>query len=505
LQSPPGFHVTIIGGGVTGLLAGIMLTRLGLDSFTILEKNSGPGGTWWQNTYPGCRVDTPSLLYSYSFDVDPGWPEHFSHQPDLLAYVNRTVDTHGLSSRLRCGVEVTEMSWDDEAAEWVVALRDADGSVEEMRTNFVVGASGLLRIARWPDIPGRDDFAGPAFHSAHWDHSVDLTGKRVAVIGTGASANQIVPAIAPKAGEVVVFQRSAHWMMSHPQYGKALAGTERWLVDQIPTYKEWYRFRQFWAFGDSILDNIRIDPDWPHPERAVNAANDRLRAQLTEYIESQLADRADLVDKVVPDYPPYAKRMVVDNGWYQALRRDNVRLVTAPIKRITPSGIETTGGHEDVDIIAFATGFYTNRVLTPIQIYGRNGVDVRKRLDDNPEAYNGMALADCPNLFLTYGPHGVPAHGGNGMLFAEMAVGYITECLRAMFDNGWKRLEVRPEVVRDYSDRMDAEVEHYVYSVPGVTSWFRGDRDKATQVVARKLVDLWHESKAPDISAYAGS
>jgi 4-hydroxyacetophenone monooxygenase len=505
LNPPPGFNVAIIGGGVTGLLAGIMLTRLGLESFTILEKNPEPGGTWWQNTYPGCRVDTPSLLYSFSFDVDPGWPEHFSHQPELLAYVKRTVEAHSLDQRLRCGVEVAEMSWDDDAAEWVLSLRSADGSTEQTRANFVIGASGLLRIARWPDIQGRDDFAGPSFHSAYWDHSVDVSGKRIAVIGTGASANQIVPAISPVAGEVVVYQRSPHWMMSHPQYGKAIAGTERWLVDHVPTYKEWYRFRQFWAFGDSILDNIRIDPDWPYPERAVNAANDRLRAQLTEYIETQLADRPELVDKVVPNYPPYAKRMVVDNGWYQALRRDNVRLVTAPIKRITTSGIETAAGHDDVDIIAFATGFYTNRVLTPIQITGKGGVDVRQRLDDNPEAYNGMALADCPNLLMTYGPHGVPAHGGNGMFFAETAIGYITECMRAMFDRGWRRLEVRPEAVRAYSDQADADVERYVYSVPGVTSWFRGDRDKATQVVARKLIDLWQESKAPDLSAYTGS
>jgi 4-hydroxyacetophenone monooxygenase len=505
LPVPEGFKVVIIGGGVTGVLAGILLERLGLSSFTIVEKNPSPGGTWWQNTYPGCRVDTPSLLYSYSFDQDPGWPEHFSHQPDLLAYIERSVTAGGLGGRLRCGVEVTEMTWDDDAAEWVLTVCSAEGAAEELRANFVIGASGLLRIARWPDIPGREDFAGPAFHSTYWDHSVDLTGKRVAVIGTGASANQIVPAIAPRAGEVIVYQRSPHWMMSHPQYGLALAGDERWLVDHVPTYREWYRFRQFWTFGDSILDAIKIDPEWPHPERSVNEANDRLRAQLTEYIEGQLADRPELVDELVPDYPPYAKRMVVDNGWYQALRRDNVTLVTAPIRRLTETGIETADGQRDVDVVAYATGFYTNRVLWPIQITGRGGVDLRARLDEAPEAYNGMALADCPNLLMTYGPHGVPAHGGNGMFFAETAIGYITEVLRGMFERGWRRIEVRPEVVREYSDRMAEEVTHYVWNTPGVTSWFRGERDTPTQVVPRKLVDIWHESKHPDLSVYQGA
>ena len=334
---------------------------------------------------------------------------------------------------------------------------------------------------------------------------MDLTAKRVAVIGTGASANQIVPAIAPRAGEVVVYQRSAHWMMSHPQYGKALVGDERWLVDHVPTYREWYRFRQFWTFGDSILDAIRIDPEWPHPERSVNEANDRLRAQLTEYIEGQLAERPELVDKLVPDYPPYAKRMVVDNGWYQALRRDNVTLVTAPIVRITESGIESADGHRDVDVIAFATGFYTNRVLWPIEITGRGGVDVRAPPRRGARGLQRHGADRLPEPADDLRAPRACGHGGNGMFFAETAIGYITEVLRGMFERGWRRIEVRPEAVREYSDRMAEEVTHYVWNTPGVTSWFRGERDTPTAVVPRKLVDIWHESKAPDLSVYEGA
>ncbi|MFN0090517.1 MAG: flavin-containing monooxygenase [Acidimicrobiales bacterium] len=505
LEPPPGFHVLIIGGGVTGVLAGIVLDQLGLSSYTIVEKNPEPGGTWWQNQYPGCRVDTPSLLYSYSFDQDPGWPEHFSHQPELLAYVKRTVDSSGIGARLRCGVEVATLTWDDAAAEWVVDLRAADGGPTQLRANFVIAATGLLTVARWPDIAGRERFAGPSMHSTHWDHSVDLTGKTVAVIGTGASANQIVPAIAPSAGKVLVYQRSPHWMMSHPQYGKALAGDERWLVDHIPTYREWYRFRQFWTFGDSILDAIKIDPNWRNQDRSVNEANDKLRAQLTEYIENQLADKPDLIDKVVPDYPPYAKRMVVDNGWYSALRRDNVKLITAPIRSIDETGIETADGREEVDVIAYATGFTTNRPLWPIEIVGKDGVDLRRQLDEAPEAYKGMALANCPNLLMTYGPHGVPAHGGNGMLFAETAVDYIVGCLRAMFDRGWRRFEVRADAVREYTERVNAEVMQYVWATPGVSSWFKGAKETPAQVVPRKLIDIWQESKDPDLSPYVGA
>ena len=502
LNPPANFNVVIIGAGVTGVLAGLKLHQLGLSSFTILEKNSEPGGTWWQNSYPGCRVDTPSLLYSYSFAPDPGWPEHFSHQPELLNYVKKIAATNNLRDRLRCNTSVETMTWNEERAVWDLDVRRSDGSTERISANFVIGATGLLRIAKLPTIDGIDDFRGPSFHSTHWNHDVDLTGKRVAVIGTGASANQIVPAIAPTTAEVLVYQRTPHWMLSHPQYGKALSGSERFLIEKILTYLSWFRFRQFWQIGDAILPTLRIDPSWPYPEQSVNAANDKLRGQLTEYIKSQLGDRPELIEKVLPAYPPYGKRMLLDNGWYQALRRDDVRLITEPIERITADGITTSVGHERVDVIVFASGFDTGRVMWPIQITGRNGVDVRKQLDERLETYQGMALAHCPNLFITPGPNGTPGHGGSGIFFAECQVGYILECLRAMFEHKWTRMEVREEAVRAFVDEVSAELEHYVWSLPGISNWFRGSRDRVTALIPKRLVDLWRESKAPKLDDY---
>jgi 4-hydroxyacetophenone monooxygenase len=504
LKPPAGFKVVIIGAGVSGVLAAIRLEQLGVSSFTILEKNPEPGGTWWQNSYPGCRVDTPSLLYSYSFAPDPGWPEHFSHQPDLLNYVKKTVVSGNFRDRLRCNTAVESMTWNDVGAAWELEVRNGDGSTEHMTANFVIGATGLLRISKLPNIEGIGTFKGPAFHSTYWNHEVDLHGKRVAVIGTGASANQIVPAIAPIADKVLIFQRTPHWMLSHPQYGKALSGTERQLIEKIPTYLSWFRFRQFWQVGDEILPTLRIDPAWPHPERSVNAANDKLRAQLVEYIKAQLGDRTELVEKVTPAYPPYGKRMLLDNGWYTALRRDDVRLITTPIERITADGITTKDGHEQVDVIVFATGFDASQVLAPIKIAGRGGVDVRKRLDENPEAYQGMAIRDCPNLFITPGPNGTPGHGGNGIFFAECQVGYIVECLRAMFDHKWTRLEVRPDAVQAYVDEVSAELVHYVWSLPGISNWFRGSRDRVTTIVPKRLIEIWQESKAPQLGDYVG-
>ena len=504
LTPPADFKVAIIGAGVTGVLAGLRLEELGLSSFTILEKNPEPGGTWWQNSYPGCRVDTPSLLYSYSFAPDMGWPEHFSHQPELLKYVKQIVAERSFGDRLQCNTAVETMSWNDADAVWELALRRGDGSTERLRANFVIGATGLLRIPKWPQIEGVDAFAGPSFHSTHWDHEVDLTDKRVAVIGTGASANQIVPAIAPQTREVLIYQRTPHWMLSHPQYGKALSGTERLLIDKIPTYLSWFRFRQFWQIGDSILPTLRIDPDWPYPERSVNAANDKLRGQMTEYIKAQIGDLPDLVEKVLPQYPPYGKRLLLDNGWYQALRRDNVQLTDTPIERITADGITTADGHEVVDIIVFATGFDTGKVLWPIQINGRNGVDVRALLDDRLETYQGMALEHCPNLFITPGPNGTPGHGGSGIFFAECQIGYIVECLRTMFAHKWSRLEVRGAAVQQFVDEVKAELEHYVWSLPGISNWFRGSRDRVTTLIPKRLVDLWQESKTPRFEDYVG-
>jgi 4-hydroxyacetophenone monooxygenase len=209
--------------------------------------------------------------------VDLGWPEHFSHQPDLLNYVNQLATQHGLRDHLRCNTTVEAMTWDEKGAVWRLEVKRGDGSSENLSANFVIGATGLLRIAKLPPIEGVGNFAGPSFHSTYWNHDIDLHDKRVAVIGTGASANQIVPAIAAITREVIVYQRTSHWMLSHPQYGKALSGVERMFIDRIPTYLSWFRFRQFWQIGDAILPTLRIDLEWSDLPRSVNAANAKLR------------------------------------------------------------------------------------------------------------------------------------------------------------------------------------------------------------------------------------
>jgi 4-hydroxyacetophenone monooxygenase len=278
------------------------------------------------------------------------------------------------------------------------------------------------------------------------------------------------------------------------------------LIERVPTYLGWFRFRQFWANGDGILDLMRVDPSWPDQSRSVSAKNDQLRQQMTAYIREQLADRPDLVDKATPKYPPYAKRMVIDNGWYETLRRPNVRLVTEPISEITPRGVRTEHGEDPFDLIVYATGFYTNHVLADIAITGRAGVDVRARLDEEPEAYLGIALQDCPNLFLTSGPNGVPVHGGAGTLLSEIQAAYITACLRHMVGSGWSEMEIRPSALRKFVEEAAAENAKYVWSTPGVTNWYAGSPAGGASVALPWLiVDFWKEGKDPDLSVYMGA
>lgn len=505
LEAPDDFHVLIIGAGVTGVLAARVLDEVGLSNFTVVDRNPEPGGTWWQNSYPGCRVDTPSLLYSFTFDQDPGWPEHFSRQPELLKYVKRVAEASGIDDRLRCDTAVETMTWDSEERCWQVDLRSGDGSTSRVSAHAVVAALGLLRVAKYPDIEGVGSFQGPAIHSAHWDHDVDLTGKRVGVIGTGASANQIVPAIAPSAREVVVYQRTPHWVLSHPKYGKKLDGVEKQLFDEIPTYREWNRFSESWKFGDGVTPMVKVDPTWPHQERSISEANDKLRAQLTEYIEAQVADRPDLLDKVLPDFPPYGKRLLVDNGWYTALHRDDVRLETAAIQRITEDGITTAAGHDELDVIVYATGFHADRVLWPIQVNGEGGADVTARMEESPEAYLGMSAADCPNLFITPGPNGVLGHAGNGVFFAECHVRYIVESLRALFDQGASTMTVTETALETYLEELCAELPNFVQSQPGLENWYRGDRDRVTTIAPKTVIEFWNDCRRPDLDAYTFS
>lgn len=498
-----GFRVLLIGAGMSGLLAAIRLEEAGLP-YVVVEKNPAVGGTWWENRYPGCRVDVANHFYCYSFRPNHDWPEHFSRQPELRDYFDRCADEHGVRPRIRFETEVVSARFDEAGARWEVRLSRADGAEETLRVNAIVSAVGQLNRPRLPDIPGRDAFTGPAFHSAAWEPEHDLRGRRVAVIGTGASAFQIVPELAGTVSRLVVFQRSPVWMLPNPGYRARVSEGKKWLLRHVPYYARWYRFLLFWPASDGLLPSLRVDPAWPHPERSVSAANDLQRVAFTQWMESQLRDRPDLLAKVVPAYPPFGKRMLQDDGsWLGALKQPHVALVTDPIREITADAIVCASGEQHpVDAIVFATGFHANRFLWPMEIVGRGGVRLAERWGDEPRAYLGITVPDFPNLFCLYGPGTNLAHAGSIIFHSECQVRYVMGCLRALVERGLQTLDCRREVHDAYVERFEREHAGLVWSHPGMTSWYKNERGRVIATSPWRLVDYWRWTREPDLGDY---
>jgi 4-hydroxyacetophenone monooxygenase len=490
-----GFKVVIVGAGFSGLCAAIRLKELGVP-FEILEKNLDVGGTWLENRYPGCAVDTPNHFYSYSFNQNDQWTRHFSRRDEILAYIGATADKYDLRRHIRFGVEVTSAAFDEAAALWDVTLTAAD-TTETMQANVLISAVGQLNRPSIPPIAGIDRFRGPLFHTARWDTSVDLTGKRVAIIGTGASAMQTGPAIAPDVAKLLVFQRTRHWAANNPNYHKEVSAGNRWAIAHIPLFAKWMRFQLFWAGSDGFHASLKIDPHWTQPESSLNEANHKMREMMIDHIRKELDGDEDLLAKVVPPYPPYGKRMLRDNYWYRMLKRPNVELITDAIDHIAEDSIVMKDGTvHPVDVIVMATGFAASKMLWPMEIAGRGGRTIRGTWgDDDPRAYLGITVPGFPNLFLTYGPNTNLAHGGSIIFHTECQVRYIVQAIRDMIENGHATLEVRQDVHDDYNTKLDEACRTMVWSHPGVTSWYKNKDNRVTVTSPWTLLDYWKLTK----------
>lgn len=342
-------------------------------------------------------------------------------------------------------------------------------------------------------------------HSARWIEGTDLTGKRVAVVGSGASAFQIVPTIAPDVAHLTVFQRSAPWMFPNPHYHDRVGDGARWAFEHLPYYGRWYRFLLFWPACDGGLPAMRVDPDWPDQTRSISAINDAAREVFTQWMADQIGDDEDLLAKVVPDYVCLGKRTLQDNGsWLGALVRENVELVTDPIAEIRSDRIVTADGEEHpVDVIIYATGFHANRYLWPMEITGRGGVTLAEQWGDRPTAYLGMTVPSFPNLFCMYGPGTNLAHGGSLIFHSECQIRYIMGCLGALVAGGHRALECRGDVHDDYNRRLQEELDTMVWSHPSIrTSWYRNPEGRIYILSPWRLVDYWAWTKAPDLDDF---
>jgi 4-hydroxyacetophenone monooxygenase len=495
-------HVLIVGAGVCAIALGVALGHLDIP-YTIVEKNAELGGTWYINRYPGCGVDTPNHSYSYSFGSRHAWTRYFCQREELLDYLKKVAAEYGIRDHLRLNTRLTSSRWDEGKRRWISTLRTNDGEAT-FESTALVSAIGQLNDPSRAHFRGEEAFGGLILHSALWSDDIDVSDKRVAVIGTGATAMQLVPSIVDKVASVSVYQRSAQWARPVKGYCDPITDGAQWLLAHLPFYVKWYRFNMFWRYGDGLLPLLRKDPAWPHPERAVNKGNDRHRQELTDFILSELKHRPDLIAKCVPTYPPYGKRILLDNGWFRTLTKENVELVTDTIEHFASDGIVTADGTLRLaDIIVIATGFKVTEMTARLNITGRRSKNLRETwAGDNPTAYLGLTVPDFPNLFCMLGPSSGPAHGGSVIFQSECQSRYISTCLVEMIECGLAAIDVRQDVHDDYIRKVDAEHEAMIWTHPGMTTYYRNKNGRVFSAMPWRFVDYWAMTHDPDFSQY---
>ncbi|HLG89629.1 MAG TPA: NAD(P)/FAD-dependent oxidoreductase [Alphaproteobacteria bacterium] len=472
----PDFEVAIIGAGFSGLGMAIRLKKAGIDSFVILEKAAEVGGTWRENTYPGCACDIPSSLYSFSFEPRGNWSRTYPPQPEILAYLIDCADKHGLRARTRFGTELVGASFDEAASLWRLAI--AEGP--ELTCRFLILATGPLAKPAYPKLPGLDRFEGAAFHSAEWDHAFDPTGKRVAVIGTGASAIQFVPQLAPQAASLHVYQRTPPWVLP-----KADAPVAR----QAPSWRRWLaRQKAFWGH-EMTGAGFAVEP-------RLMALVER---QAREYLHAQIAD-PDLRMRLSPDYRLGCKRVLISDDYYPALDRPNVELITSPIAEVRARSVIAAGGEREVDAIIFGTGFRATDFLDSIRIAGRGGNALGDAWRDGAEAYLGTAVAGYPNMFLLVGPN--TGLGHNSLVFMiEAQLDHVVRCLAETRRRGASVLEVDGAAQIRFNERLRRRMRRTVW-MTGCKSWYLDRNGRNTTLWPGFAVEYWWRTSRPRFSDY---
>ncbi|WP_017672758.1 NAD(P)/FAD-dependent oxidoreductase [Blastomonas sp. AAP53] len=489
----------VIGAGISGICAGIELQRLGIDH-VIFEKNEDFGGTWFENRYPGCGVDTPSLTYTFSCRPND-WSKYFPLRDEIEGYLLDTAREYGLAARTQFSSKVEAARWIEGADQWEVTVSKPDGSIATHRADYLFSAVGILNIPQYPRIAGLESFTGEVIHTSRWPKDIDLAGKRIAVIGNGASGMQVAPAVADEAAALTVFARSKQWAAPFPQFRKDVPAGVRYLMQAVPLYRMWLEQRLSWTFNDRVHGTLRRDPQWPHPERAVNEINDGHRRHFTRYVEEQLADRPELIEAVLPDYPPFAKRMLLDNGWYRMLRKPNTRLIPEHLAKVEGSRLFSSSGIEiEADVIILATGFQTTRVLGSYDVVGKGGQVLRDLWgEDDAAAYLGTLVPGFPNMFILLGPNVGSGHGGSMIRNIENQMHFAGEVVLASAREGADTVEVKDEVYQDYRRQIDEAHERLVWTHPGTENWYRNAKGRVVAITPWRNDAFWRMTRTPNV------
>ncbi|WP_322043416.1 NAD(P)/FAD-dependent oxidoreductase [Paraburkholderia sp. J67] len=458
-------RIAIVGSGFSGIGMAIQLRRMGIESFTIYEAAGSLGGTWRDNAYPGAACDIPSHLYSFSFEPNPDWTRTFAPQREILDYLKHCARKYDIERFIAWRSRVCGARFDAARAVWIVEI-ERDGAMQTVEADLLIAANGPLSRPALPDIAGLDRFEGKVFHSARWDHDYALEGKRVAVIGTGASAIQFVPRIQPRVAQLTVFQRTPPWIM--PRRDRAIDARRRWIYRHIP-------------FAQRLA---RAAIYWQHESRALGfVVNQRLLNAPMKFARNYLAHKVKdpvLRAKLAPDYTLGCKRVLLSSDYLPALTQPNVALLTEPIREIVADGLVTADGvHHAFDAIVCGTGFQVNDVDAPFRVRGVDDADLGEAWRrDGPEAFLGTSVAGFPNLFFVIGPN--TALGHNSMIFMiESQIRYIADCIRVLQRRGARTMSVRPDVQRAFNERLQAQLQRTVWT-SGCHSYYQTRSGKVT-------------------------
>jgi cation diffusion facilitator CzcD-associated flavoprotein CzcO len=445
-------RVAIIGTGFSGLGMAIRLKQAGIDDFVLLERAGDVGGTWRDNTYPGCQCDVPSHLYSFSFAPNPNWTRTFSHQEEIWDYLRDCAERFEITPHVRLNHEVIDAAWDEEAGVWRLETSGGD-----LTAHVVVSGTGALSEPSIPELPGLESFEGAAFHSARWDHDFDLENKRVAVIGTGASSIQFVPRIQPQVESLTLFQRTPPWVLPHSD--RPITDPERRAYRRLPLLQRVMRSSIYWARETFLLHFVR--PRFAKlPERMGR-----------RHLRKQVPD-PELRRKLTPDYTFGCKRALISNDYYPALTKPNVEVVTDGIAEVRPHSVVAADGTErEVDAIIFGTGFRVHDMPVIDRVRGRDGVSLAENWRESMQAFLGTTIAGFPNFFMLLGPNTGLGHT-SVVVMVEAQIAYVMDALRAMDRHDWRTLEVREDVQRTYNERVQGGLRGTVWNAGGCASWY---------------------------------
>lgn len=495
---PETTNVAIIGAGIAGITAALAAADAGVG-YEIFDRNDEVGGTWLTTTYPGIGVDTPSAYYSLSREVNPEWTSYYPQGAEYQAYLIALADKYRLREHTRFRTEVQALSWDEDRQHWQIHSVDRDGSRDVSYARVVITAAGYLNRPRWPELRGRETFAGNSIHSAHWDASLDLTGKRVAIIGAGCTAVQIVDACVDEVEHLTVFQRQPHWVAPRKRLTDDVPEHRRYLGRHLPYYANWNRLKSYWGTADNNYPIILQDPEWAKTHLSISPANDVLLQMCMDYINTTFGAGTQLAQKVTPDFAPYGKRIIRDpGGYYAALTRDHVDVKASEPAEVNENGIVTADGRQiDLDVIIYATGYHLD-FLSTIDIRGRGGRKLADEWGDSPRAYRGGTVPGFPNLFINSAPNYSPGHGAGANFSMEVLAHYIIECLQLMALRGATTMEVTQQAYEDYVAEIDEAMSRTVWChTPNAHTYYRSGSGRVVVATPYRLVDLWHQHRAP--------